>query len=83
MPTTTLSSKGQIVIPKPIRDHLCLHAGDQLDFVVSDTGDVVLKPAKAHVSELFGMLYTPGRKPVSVEVMKAVVRRRATRSCRT
>lgn len=38
--TTTLSSKGQVVIPEPIRRRLGLEAGAQ--FVVIAEGDVVI-----------------------------------------
>jgi len=52
MPTGTLTSKGQTVIPKTIRDHLGLQPGDALDFVVQDNGDVMIRPATDDVSEL-------------------------------
>lgn len=43
---TTLTSKGQITLPKPLRDRLGLKTGAQVDFVVNDRGEIVLKPAK-------------------------------------
>jgi antitoxin PrlF len=42
--TTTLTSKGQATIPKPIRDRLGLKAGSRLKFVVNDRGELVLRP---------------------------------------
>jgi antitoxin PrlF len=48
----TLTSKGQTTIPKPIRDHLGLHAGDQLDFVIEPDGRVTLRPATIDVMDL-------------------------------
>jgi AbrB family looped-hinge helix DNA binding protein len=41
---TKLSSKGRITLPKPLRDRFGLKAGAQFDFVVSASGDIVLKP---------------------------------------
>ena len=45
METTRLSSKGQIILPKAVRD--LHHWGPGIDFVVEDTGDGVLpRPVK-------------------------------------
>lgn len=38
-----ITVKGQVTIPKRIRDALGLKPGDQVDFVVGDFGDVVLR----------------------------------------
>lgn len=43
--STTLTSKGQVTIPKHIRDALDLQPGTAVDFVVDDRGSVVLRPA--------------------------------------
>ncbi|WP_390889297.1 AbrB/MazE/SpoVT family DNA-binding domain-containing protein [Leptodesmis sichuanensis] len=36
MLTSTITSKGQITIPKAIRDLLNLHPGDRIDFIVEN-----------------------------------------------
>jgi len=77
MPTATLTSKGQITLPKAIRDLLRLEAGDRVDFVVKDDGTVLLRPATVDVRELKGLFHRKGIKPLSVEAMNAIVRRRA------
>jgi AbrB family looped-hinge helix DNA binding protein len=79
MPSATLTSKGQLTLPKAIRDLLRLGAGDRIDFVVRDDGTVVLRPATVDVRELKGLLYRKGLRPLSVEDMNATVRRRAAR----
>lgn len=79
MPRATLTSKGQITVPKSIRERLRLDAGDQVDFIVQDDGTVVLRPATVDVRELKGLLHRKGIKPLSVEAMNAVVRRRGAR----
>ena len=43
MPTATLTRKGQVTIPKAIRDALKVQAGDRLDFVVEGEGRVVMR----------------------------------------
>ncbi len=77
MPQASLSTKGQLVIPKAIRDHLRLHPGDAVDFVLQDNGDVVVRPAVEDVRSLKGCLRSRRRKPVSLEAMRQAIRRRA------
>ncbi|HPD15663.1 MAG TPA: AbrB/MazE/SpoVT family DNA-binding domain-containing protein [Planctomycetota bacterium] len=74
MAAARLSTKGQLVIPKVIRDRLGVHPGDRVDFVVQDNGDIVIRPATVDVRELEGMLYRPGRRPVSIEEMNEAIR---------
>jgi len=76
MATATLTSKGQLVIPKPIRDHLHLHPGDTLDFLLQESGDVLMRPAVEDVRSLKGVLHKPGRKPVSLDTMRQAIRQR-------
>jgi len=76
MPTATLTSKGQTVIPKAVRDHLGLQPGDILDFVVQDNGDILIRPAVHDVQRLKGMLHRPGRKPVTIKEMNLAIKQR-------
>lgn len=39
---TTMTTKGQVTIPKKIREALCLGPGDGIDFDVNQEGEVVL-----------------------------------------
>lgn len=43
--TYTVTVKGQVTIPKKVRDALGLKPGDQVAFVVDDRGEVVVKRA--------------------------------------
>ena len=43
--STTLTTKGQVTIPKPIRDALNLEPGMAVEFSVNRDGEVVLHPA--------------------------------------
>jgi AbrB family looped-hinge helix DNA binding protein len=81
MPTTTLTSKGQVTVPKRIRDFLKVKAGDRLDFVIDDNGRVLVRPGTIGVDELKGLLHRPGRKSVTLAQMQAaIVRRHGKRS---
>jgi antitoxin PrlF len=42
---TTMTSKGQVTIPKRVREALRLAPGDSVDFAVNPTGQVVLQKA--------------------------------------
>lgn len=43
---TTLTSKGQVTIPKRIRDELGLLPGAQIEFSLNAAGEVVLQQAR-------------------------------------
>ena len=75
MPSATVTSKGQVTIPKSIRRALRVAEGDRLDFVVEQEGRVVVRVGAADVSDLKGLLHRPGRRAVSVEAMNAAIAR--------
>jgi AbrB family looped-hinge helix DNA binding protein len=66
--SATVTSKGQITIPKTVRDRLRLEAGDRVVFVVQGA-DVILKPAKTDVRDLYGMLQRRRQRRLTVEEM--------------
>jgi antitoxin PrlF len=76
MAIATLTSKGQITIPKVVRETLNLHTGDKLEFVVTGEGNVLVRPVTKKVDDVFGRLHKPGRKPVSIQEMDAAIRKR-------
>jgi len=76
MALATLTSKGQVTIPKEIRDSLRLHAGDKVEFVITESRKALLKPVTKKVDDVFGRLHKPGRKHISIEKMDAGVRQK-------
>lgn len=76
MPTATMTSRGQTVIPKPVRDLLGLHPGDLVDFVIQSQGAIVLKPATLDIKQLKGALHKPGRKAVTLDGMRHAITQR-------
>ena len=76
MSTATLTSKGQVTIPKAVRDSLRLHAGDKVEFVVTESREALLRPITKKVDDVFGRLHMKGRKPVSIEKMDAGIRKK-------
>jgi AbrB family looped-hinge helix DNA binding protein len=78
MAMATVTSKGQITIPKEVRDALGVGTGDRVEFIETGKGVYEIVAAAKDVSELKGMIPRP-RKPVSVEDMRKAVARRAGR----
>ena len=58
MATTTLTSKGQMTLPKSVRDELKIGPGDKIDIVKKD-GEYVLKPRTARFADLVRVLGIP------------------------
>ncbi len=52
---STVAERGQIVIPKPIRDRFGIRPGQQVEFVEKD-GQLVLVKVRAPIDELYGIL---------------------------
>ncbi len=67
----TITSKGQVTLPKPIRDKLHLRAGDKIDFLL-EGGVLRVEPVTASVTQLKGMAPKPAA-PVSLREMDAAI----------
>ncbi len=76
MRQSTLTSKGQITIPKSVRDFLALHAGDKVEFVLTENSEVLLKPVTKKVDEVFGRLFKAGRPAVDIAEMDALLKQK-------
>ena len=48
---TQLTSKGQVTVPKRVRDYLGLKAGSAVTFERSADGEIVMRPAKPQKTE--------------------------------
>jgi antitoxin PrlF len=67
----TLSSKNQATIPKQVREHLNLKAGDRFKFFLQPDGRVVILP-RIQISKLKGSVPRLER-PVSLEEMDKAI----------
>jgi antitoxin PrlF len=67
---TTLTSKGQVTVPREIRDRLGLASGDKLSFTMLSDGTVVMRAKTRRLIDLAGMLTRPGQPRVNVAQMK-------------
>ncbi len=77
----TITSKGQVTLPKPIRDRLHLRPGDKIDFIMDADGGLRVVAVTASVTELKGMLPKP-RVPVTLLAMDEAIAAEAARRSR-
>jgi AbrB family looped-hinge helix DNA binding protein len=80
--TTRMTSKGQVTVPREIRDRLGLKPGDKMAFTMLSDRTVVMRPKTRHLADLAGSLARPGQPKVAVEEMnpfKATAATRATK----
>ena len=68
-----VTSKGQLTLPKAIRQQLNLGLGSRLDFSVNEQGWLMARPVTNTALGLAGILRRPGRVVVSVEAMADAV----------
>ena len=74
MTAATLTSKGQLTLPKDVRVALGVGPGDRVDFVRMEDGNFAVLPATQSVKNLKGIIPKP-KKAVSLEAMdKAIAR---------
>ena len=69
----TLTSKGQITLPKEIRDRLGLDAGSILDFNILEDNTITVRQVKPDARRIRGLLESPHATPPTAQQMDAVV----------
>jgi antitoxin PrlF len=69
MSESTVTTKGQITIPKAVREALHLEVGDSVYFDMKEDGTVVMRARNAPVESLFGMLKSKSKakRPMRIE----------------
>ncbi len=77
MAAATVTSKGQITIPKAIRDLLGVKPGDRVVFIRQPDGRVVVEGETVDVRSLRGMLKHRGNS-VSIDEMNETIARAAS-----
>ena len=77
METGTLSSKGQITIPKKIRDFLHIQESEKVIFIPLEEGKVLITTEQKSASSIFGILKHRKRKtPASIKRMDSEIKKR-------
>jgi len=72
---STVTSKGQITIPKEIRDRLRLQAGSRVEFQLNPQGQVIMRARNRDFHSLKGIVRSRRKTPVSVEEMNEAIAR--------
>ena len=76
MALATLTTKGQVTIPKTIRDSLKLNTGDKIEILVTEKREAIIRPVSKKVDDVFCKLHKPGRKAVPLEAMDDAIKNR-------
>ncbi|MFO1221016.1 MAG: AbrB/MazE/SpoVT family DNA-binding domain-containing protein [Burkholderiaceae bacterium] len=71
--TAIVSEKGQVTLPKPLRDRLGIGPGSRLAFRVAADGSLSVQVMTTGSRSLYGLLSKPGEAARSVEQMDAAV----------
>ena len=74
MSLSTVTTKGQVTIPKDIRESMAIDAGDKIEFIINAQNDVVIKPITKKAIDVFGQLSQYKKdKPLSIEEMNEAI----------
>jgi antitoxin PrlF len=77
MLNSTVTSKGQVTIPKKIREFLNVRTSDKVIFTPVEDGKVLITARQKSAYELFGMLkHRRQAKPVSLKEMDSTIRKK-------
>ena len=80
MTFATVTSKGQITVPKEVRTRLQLQTGDRLEFVwIGD--ELRVRPACKKVSDVFGKYQRKGQPVLSTEEMDEAIQSHLRENC--
>ena len=72
MTTATITSKGQVTIPKDVRTRLGIDAGDRVEFIEIQDGVFQVVAVTQDVQVLKGIVPKP-KKPVTIEEMNQAI----------
>ena len=79
MALATVTTKGQITLPKQIRESLKLSMGDKIEIVTINRMAALIRPISKKVDDVFCKLHNPERQPVAERSEE----RRVGKECRS
>lgn len=66
----TVTSKGQVTIPKRIRDELGLRAGTEIEFTIEEDGTIRVRPKEPAIDRLRAVKEQLSERDVDIEEMR-------------
>ena len=75
MPTSTMTSKGRLTVPKKVRENLGLKSGDRVTFVEQADGSFHMLAATSDIRVLKGYLPPPAKRITLEDMHQAIVRK--------
>ncbi len=72
----TVTSKGQVTLPKELRERLRLREGDKVRFTAEAEGQIVMARGGHSIRDMFGILGKPARS-LTLEEIDEVIRQAA------
>jgi antitoxin PrlF len=79
MPKATVTHKGQITLPKAVREQLGVRPGDRVNFRATEDGSIVVEADTIDLASLRGAV-KPSRHGVTLEDMDRAIRAAASRT---
>ena len=73
MSTATMTSKGQLTVPKEVREDLDLKPGSKVMFVKLPNRQYRLVARTGTVEDFIGVLHDPSRAPLSIEQLNDAI----------
>jgi antitoxin PrlF len=74
MPDATMTSKGQVTIPKEIREKLRLKTGDRLTFWIDDRGEVRIVARNRRLRDMIGFMKGSSKRTIKEAAVEGVLR---------
>ena len=73
--TAKVTSKGQLTVPRAVRQFLSIQQGDEIMFIPDGKRIVIERlPGKVPSGQVFGRLHRPGAQPLDIEQARAEAR---------
>ncbi len=76
MSLATITTKGQVTIPKNIRDSLKITTGDKIEIIMMNKREALIRPISKKVDDIFCKLHSTNQKNVSIEAMNDAIKSR-------